>query len=210
MTSKLKNTPSAQSYLAVHQIGQRRFSLALFNWACFPTSRQQLFRSLPDRGMYPFPTLGRSKPKVLNSGEHPVVRRAHPNKVFIADPVQPPPQDVLDRHRRVGGSAAARRPSDLEITDRQDITKPVTGSRVFFPACDTTTVPRLSPVVQECDRAVMMPKRQHTRAADRTRRILEERALSDAHVAERNRPPPFEVPKQHSCPAWGVHDHADA
>src|ERR1700722_13772996 len=29
MTSKLKNTPSAQSYLAVHQIGQRRFSLAL-------------------------------------------------------------------------------------------------------------------------------------------------------------------------------------
>ena len=34
-------------------------------------------------------------------------------------------------------------------------------------------------------------KRQHTRAAERTRRILEERALNDAYVAERNRPPPF-------------------
>jgi hypothetical protein len=46
-------------------------------------------------------------------------------------------------------------------------------------------------VVQKPDRAVMMPKRQHTRAAERTRRIHEERALNDAHVAERNRSPPF-------------------
>jgi hypothetical protein len=67
------------------------------------------------------------------------------------------------------------------------------GSRIFFPAWDTTTapLPRLSPVVQERKRAVTMPTRQHTRSADRTRRILEERALNDAHVAERNRPPPF-------------------
>jgi hypothetical protein len=45
--------------------------------------------------------------------------------------------------------------------------------RIFFPACDTTTAPppRLSHVVQE--------------------RINEVRALSDTHVAERNRPPPF-------------------
>jgi hypothetical protein len=67
------------------------------------------------------------------------------------------------------------------------------GSRIFFPAWNTTTapLPRLSPVVQQRNRGVMMPKRQHTRAAERTRRILEERALNDAHVAERNRPPPF-------------------
>jgi hypothetical protein len=43
------------------------------------------------------------------------------------------------------------------------------GSRVFFPAWDTTTapLPRLSLVVQERKRGVMMPKRQRTRAADR-------------------------------------------
>jgi hypothetical protein len=67
------------------------------------------------------------------------------------------------------------------------------GSRIFFPDWDTTTapLPRLSPVVQERNRGVMMPKRRHTRAADRARRIHEERALNDAYVAERNRPPPF-------------------
>jgi hypothetical protein len=37
----------------------------------------------------------------------------------------------------------------------------------------------------------MMPRRRRTRAADRARRINEERALNDAYVAERNRPPPF-------------------
>jgi hypothetical protein len=37
----------------------------------------------------------------------------------------------------------------------------------------------------------MMPKRRRTRAADRARRIQEERALNEAHVAERSRPPPF-------------------
>jgi hypothetical protein len=67
------------------------------------------------------------------------------------------------------------------------------GSRIFFPAWNTTTapLPPPSPVAQEPGRSVMMPKRQHTRAAERTRRILEERTLNDAYVAERNRPPPF-------------------
>ena len=69
------------------------------------------------------------------------------------------------------------------------------GSRIFFPAWNTTTAelppPRLTPVAKASNRAVMMPKRQHTRATDRTRRIHEERALNDTHVAERNRPPPF-------------------
>jgi Domain of unknown function (DUF222) len=68
------------------------------------------------------------------------------------------------------------------------------GSRIFFPAWNTTTaeLPQPSaPVAQPSNRAVMMPKRQHTRATERTRRIHEERALNDTHVAERNRPPPF-------------------
>jgi len=71
--------------------------------------------------------------------------------------------------------------------------KTARGSRIFFPAWDTTTapLPRLSPAVQERNRGVMMPRRRRTRAADHTRRILEERALNDAYVAERNRPPPF-------------------
>jgi hypothetical protein len=46
-------------------------------------------------------------------------------------------------------------------------------------------------MAQVSSRGVMMPRRRRTRAADRARRILEERALNDAHVAERNRPPPF-------------------
>jgi hypothetical protein len=46
-------------------------------------------------------------------------------------------------------------------------------------------------VAQDGNCSMMMPKRQHTRATDRTRRIHQERALNDTHVAERNRPPPF-------------------
>jgi hypothetical protein len=68
------------------------------------------------------------------------------------------------------------------------------GSRIFFPAWNTTTaeLPQQSaPVAQDGNRTMMMPKRQHTRATDRTRRIHQERALNDTHVAERNRPPPF-------------------
>jgi hypothetical protein len=68
------------------------------------------------------------------------------------------------------------------------------GSRIFFPACDTTTAElpqRSAAVAQDGYRSMMMPKRQHTRVTERTRRIREERALNDTHVAERNRPPPF-------------------
>jgi hypothetical protein len=76
-------------------------------------------------------------------------------------------------------------------TGKTSKTRP--GSRIFFPAWNTSTapLPRPSPVVQQRDRGVMMPRRQRTRATERTRRIHEERALNDAHVAERNRPPPF-------------------
>jgi hypothetical protein len=95
----------------------------------------------------------------------------------------------------IGGWADRQLPDGTVIwkspTGKTYKTRP--GSRIFFPACNTTTapLPRLSPVVQQHNRGVMMPRRQHTRATDRTRRILEERALNDAHVAERNRPPPF-------------------
>src|SRR5271167_3148322 len=68
------------------------------------------------------------------------------------------------------------------------------GSRIFFPAWNTTTaeLPQRSvPVAQDGNHSMMMPKQQHTRATERTRRIHEERALNDTHVAERNRPPPF-------------------
>jgi len=41
------------------------------------------------------------------------------------------------------------------------------------------------------DRGLMMPKRRRTRAQDRDHRIDAERALNAAHVAERNKPPPF-------------------
>jgi len=37
----------------------------------------------------------------------------------------------------------------------------------------------------------MMPKRRHTRAHTTATAIAAERRLNDAHVAQRNKPPPF-------------------
>ncbi|ORW79466.1 hypothetical protein AWC22_19000 [Mycobacterium riyadhense] len=68
------------------------------------------------------------------------------------------------------------------------------GSRIFFPTWNTTTadLPQTpTPTTTIGDRGVMMPRRQRTRAADLAQRIKCERALNDAHVAERNKPPPF-------------------
>jgi hypothetical protein len=68
------------------------------------------------------------------------------------------------------------------------------GSRIFFPTWQTITAElprRRTPAASGSNRGVMMPRRRRTRAADRTRRILEERALNDPYVAERNRPSPF-------------------
>ena len=41
------------------------------------------------------------------------------------------------------------------------------------------------------DRGEMMPKRRNTRAHNTAKAITTERRLNDAHVAERNKPPPF-------------------
>jgi hypothetical protein len=73
-------------------------------------------------------------------------------------------------------------------------TKP--GSAVLFPAlCEPTATlwaPGHEPTVEpSADRAVMMPKRRHTRAENRRRSIQAERKLNDDHIAERNKPPPF-------------------
>jgi Domain of unknown function (DUF222) len=68
------------------------------------------------------------------------------------------------------------------------------GSRLFFPSlcAPTGELPSAATVDREPDeRGVMMPRRRRTREQDRTYRIDAERALNDAHVAERNQPPPF-------------------
>lgn len=66
------------------------------------------------------------------------------------------------------------------------------GSRLLFPAWDTTSAPVAVQVSSAADRReMMMPTRRRTRAADRAYRIGCQRALNDALVAERNRPPPF-------------------
>ena len=78
----------------------------------------------------------------------------------------------------------------------------VPGSRLWFPSWDTTTAPLPDqpiadhpiadqPITDHPDRALAMPRRRRTRADDRARRIQCQRALNDARVAERNRPPPF-------------------
>ncbi|WP_197380833.1 HNH endonuclease signature motif containing protein [Mycolicibacterium mengxianglii] len=67
-------------------------------------------------------------------------------------------------------------------------------SRLFFPTADTTSVavergsPRKEPAA---DKTVKMPKRKRPKAKERAYRIAAERALNDAAVAERNKPPPF-------------------
>ena len=67
------------------------------------------------------------------------------------------------------------------------------GCRIFFPTCHITTadLPPPAEATPSASRGLMMPRRKRTRAADYARRIKRERALNDAYVAERNRPPPF-------------------
>jgi hypothetical protein len=96
----------------------------------------------------------------------------------------------------VGGWADQQLPDGTVIwtspTDKTYKTRP--ASRIFFPDWDGTTAPvplPPTPSTRNINPRLMMPRRRRTRALDRTRRILEERALNDAYVAERNRPPPF-------------------
>jgi hypothetical protein len=83
--------------------------------------------------------------------------------------------------------------------------KTLPGSRLFFPAWNITTaqLPQPdTPTVKTTNRTVMMPRRRHTRAAERARRITEERQLNAAAIAaqaayaeaRRNKPPPQEKP----------------
>ena len=70
------------------------------------------------------------------------------------------------------------------------------GSGLLFPAWDVRTAEVTTDTgapsgVNVARPELRMPTRRRTRAADRTYRIACERALNDAHVAERNKPPPF-------------------
>jgi hypothetical protein len=55
------------------------------------------------------------------------------------------------------------------------------------------TTPATAPATatREPGRGLAMPRRTRTRAENRQRAIEAERRLNDAHVAERNKPPPF-------------------
>lgn len=67
------------------------------------------------------------------------------------------------------------------------------GSRLLFPHWDTGTgePPKAVPAEWSSGRCLMMPTRRRTRAQARDYRVRRERALNDAHVADRNKPPPF-------------------
>ena len=68
------------------------------------------------------------------------------------------------------------------------------GSVLLFPSlCRPTGELPTAPRVERPPgyRGIMMPRRRRTREQDRARRIEAERALNAAHVAERNKPPPF-------------------
>ncbi|EHB53715.1 protein of unknown function DUF222 [Mycolicibacterium rhodesiae JS60] len=73
---------------------------------------------------------------------------------------------------------------------RTYVTQP--GSRLLLPQWSTTTATLPAPVGKPPPTiGIMMPTRRKTRAAQRAYRIAAERKLNDAHVAERNKPPPF-------------------
>jgi hypothetical protein len=66
------------------------------------------------------------------------------------------------------------------------------GSRVLFPTLCEPTAPVADPIVAPTPASgLMMPRRKHTRAYNRQRAIVAERALNNDHVAERTKPPPF-------------------
>ncbi len=75
-------------------------------------------------------------------------------------------------------------------TGRTYTTRP--GSRLLLPTWNTTTA-TLAPPTEQPPPAIgiMMPTRRKTRAAQRIYRITRERALNDARVTERDKPPPF-------------------
>jgi hypothetical protein len=71
-------------------------------------------------------------------------------------------------------------------------------SRLLFPTVNTTSAPippgnptPIAPKPRAPDKTAKMPKRQRTKAKDRAYRIAAERALNDAHVAEREQRPDF-------------------
>lgn len=77
-------------------------------------------------------------------------------------------------------------------TGRRYTTLPT--SRLLFPNVDTTSAPVERGSRRKAaagDRMQKMPQRKRSRAKDRAYRIAAERALNDAYVAERNKPPPF-------------------
>ena len=76
-------------------------------------------------------------------------------------------------------------------TGKTYVTHP--GSRVLFPRWNIATSPLPPPptIDQTRARTLMMPARKRTRAQNRAAYVKRERALNDARVAERNKPPPF-------------------
>jgi hypothetical protein len=71
-------------------------------------------------------------------------------------------------------------------------------SRLLFPKVSTTSAPIApgdpkprAPKPRAPDKTAKMPKRQRTKVKDRAYRIAAERALNDAHVADRNQQAPF-------------------
>jgi hypothetical protein len=78
------------------------------------------------------------------------------------------------------------------LTGQTYTTRP--GSRLLLPnLCLPTGELPTAPTVERPpgDRGIMMPRRRRTRRQDRAYRIDAERALNAAHIAERNKPPPF-------------------
>lgn len=76
--------------------------------------------------------------------------------------------------------------------------KTLPGSRIFFPDFNTTTAQLPTPTTpapQPPGRALMMPKRRHTRAADRARRIRQQRERNAAWRAQFTQPATAEKPQ---------------
>lgn len=114
------------------------------------------------------------------------IRRAC--EVFFAKSHSPPDQDVLAGMVR---PAAGRRDRHRDDTDRAHLCHQARRQPVLPNVGDEYTCAAGGSVAPGEYRATMMPVRKRSRAKARADRVKQERALNDAYVAERNKPPPF-------------------
>ena len=140
---------------------------------------------------------GCDKPAQVCDLDHTVAYPVGPDtpvKPEVPVPLSPSSENVLERPGRLARPTTTRRNHHLDQPDRPHLhhlpRQPAPVPELCAPTATLWTgePPTIEPTG---DRGAMMPKRRHTRAHNTAKAKAAERRLNDAHVAERNKPPPF-------------------